>query len=96
MATRILEYGGPSQNDFPCVPAVNRVLAQSAMTASGTSAQSSAFDGSTSLVCIQSDEAVYVLFGTNPTATTNDYRIQAGGEQWFEVLPGSWKVAVRT
>jgi hypothetical protein len=49
------------------------------------------------MVCVQSDEAVYLAFGTNPTATTNGYRLQAGGEQFFTVDVGkSWKVAVRT
>ena len=49
------------------------------------------------MVLVQSDEAVYVAIGTNPTATVNDYRLQAGGEQYFSIIPGaSMKVAVRT
>ena len=98
MATRIIEFGGDDRSDdLPVVPSSQRITSQSAITATGTSAQSAAFDNATSLVCVQSDEAVYVLFGTNPTATTNDYRIQAGGEQFFTIPYGkSWKVAVRT
>jgi len=98
MATRIIEFGGgPINRNMPIVPASQRVTSQAAITATGTSAQSSAVDAATSVVLVQSDEAVYVLLGTNPTATTNDYRIAAGGEQYFDVPPGkSWKVAVRT
>jgi len=96
MATRIIEYGGRGMaSDFAVVPSNQRTASQAAITATGTSAQSSAFNTGTSIVCVQSDEAVYVLFGSNPTATTNDYRLQAGGEQFFAVSPG-WKVAVRT
>jgi hypothetical protein len=96
MATRIIEYGGMSRyREFPIVPATAKVTAQSAMTASGTSAASSAFNAATGLVCVQSDEAIKVAFGSAPTATDNDYKIQAGGEQFFDVLPG-WKVAIKT
>lgn len=99
MATRIIEYGGPGRlsNSFPVVPADQRVTAQTAMTATGTSAQSSAFNAATALVCVQSDEAIKVAFGTNPTATDDDYRIQAGAEQFFSIPHNvSWKVAIKT
>jgi hypothetical protein len=98
MATRIIEYQEVARRDpFPLVPEENKLTAQTAITATGTSAQSSAFAASTRIVCVQSDEAVYVAFGTNPTATANDYRLQAGGENFFAVARGqSWKVAVKT
>jgi hypothetical protein len=96
MATRIIEYGDKRRTDnFPVVPTTTRVTAQTPIVATGTSAQSSAFNAATNTVLIQSDEAVYVAFGANPTATTSDYRIQAGGEQFFDVAAGQ-KVAVRT
>jgi hypothetical protein len=96
MATRIIEYGGgPCNVGMQLVPVSQRVTAQSAMTATGTSAQSSAFAVATSIVCIQSDEAIKVSFGSSPTATDNDYKIVAGGEQFFDVRPG-WKVAIKT
>jgi hypothetical protein len=67
------------------------------LTANGTSQQSSTFNFGTGFVCVQSDEAVYVKFGTNPTATTSSYRLQAGGEQcWSMVGKANYKVAVRT
>jgi hypothetical protein len=98
MATRIIEYGGRARHgDYPVIPASQKLVAQAAITASATPASSSAFDARTSIVCVQSDEAVYISFGASPTATTNDYRIQAAGEQFFEVQPGqSWMVSVRT
>jgi hypothetical protein len=98
MATRIIEYGGRARHgDYPIVPATQKLTAQTPITATGTSAQSSAFGSDTNMVLVQSDEAVYVAVGSNPTATTSDYRLQAGGEQFFDAPPGqSWKVAVRT
>ena len=98
MATRIIEYGGQRGNTgFPVVPAGQKVTAQSALTANGTSQKSAAFNMATSIVCVQSDEAIKVAFGADPTATDNDYKIPAGGEQWFDVSPNaSWKVAIKT
>ncbi len=96
MATRIIEYGGDDRADsLPLVPAIQEVAEQTALTATGTSAQSAAFSGGTTIICVQSDEQVYVRLGSNPTATANSYRIPAGGEQFFSVRP-AWKVAVRT
>ena len=105
MATRILEYGGTgvAGKAFPIVPAGQFVAKQAAMTATGTSALSAAINAATSVVCVQSDEQIYVelsgVAGATPTATTDSYRIAAGGEQWFNITPamaGVAKVAIRT
>jgi hypothetical protein len=100
MATRIIEYCAPARGDgYPVVPAGRKVTAQTALTATGTSQQSAAFASNTRIVGVQSDEAVYVAFAANPTATTNDYRLQAGTEQFFDLFPyagQNWKVAIRT
>jgi hypothetical protein len=99
MATRILEFGGTGHlgPSFPVVPAGQRVTVQSAMTATSTSAQSAAVNAATSLVCVQSDEQIYVLVASNPTVTNDNYRIPAGGEQWFSLpLNSGWKVAIKT
>jgi len=99
MATRIIEYGniGNTGPAYPVVPSSHQIKAQAPITPSGTSAQSAAVDDNTRFVLIQADEAIYAALGSNPTATTSDYRIQAGGEQLFTVQRGqSWKVAVRT
>lgn len=95
MATRIIEYGELDPRFPTIVPSVNKVVAQSAMTATSSSAQSSAFNVGTAMVIVQSDEAIKVAFGSSPTATDNDYKIQANGEQAFIVTPG-WKVAIKT
>ena len=94
MPTRIHEYGGVDRNDgLPIVPM--NVRSQAAMTATGTSAQSAAIGLDCDFICVQSDEAIYVARGSNPTATTDNYRIQAGGEQFFDMVPG-YKIAIRT
>ncbi len=94
MATRIIEYGGKDRADsLPIVPPAIR--SQTAMTATGASAQSAATGLDCDMVCVQSDEAIYVAVGANPTATANDYRIAAAGEQFFDIRPGD-KVAIRT
>ena len=96
MATRIIEYGGRGRADgFPVIPADLKVVEQTPITATTTSAQSAAFNAATSLVCIDSDEDVYVTFGTNPTATTSSRKVYAKMPADFSVQPGM-KVAVRT
>lgn len=72
MATRIIEYGGTGRlgPEYSVVPNDQYITSRSPLTATGTSQQSAAFDAGTSLVLVQSDEAVYVLIGSNPTATT--------------------------
>ena len=97
MATRIIEYGGADRNDgLPVIPSRQFITAQTPLTATATSAQSAAFNLGTTLVCVQSDEQIYVRVGTaNPTATTSNYRIAAGGEAYFSVNGGD-RVALRT
>jgi hypothetical protein len=105
MATRILEFGGSGilGPAYPVVPAGQFVTKQPAMTATGTSARSAAVSAATALVLVQSDEQIYVeidpLNAATPTATTDSYRIAAGGEQYFSINPsmaGIAKVAIRT
>lgn len=99
MATRIIEYGNVPNTGaaYPVVPADHQIGSQSAMTASASSAQSSALNSETRVVLVQSDEAIKVALNANPTATDNDYKIVAGGEQYFAVQRGAnWKVAIKT
>lgn len=98
MATRIIEYGGRArQGDFPVVPAEQKLVEQTPITPTTTSAQSAAFGVDTQIVCIDPDEDVYVNFGTNPTAATTSRKVYAKQQMDFAVPPGlSWKVAVRT
>jgi uncharacterized protein YcgI (DUF1989 family) len=97
MATRIIEYGGLVANKPTVVPAERHIITQAAMTAGASPTSSSAFADETTLVLVQSDEAIYVRMGTAPTATTDNYRIPAAGEQFFSVPRGAaWKVSIRT
>lgn len=99
MATRIIEYGGPGilGNHYPVIPADMKVTEQTAMTATGTSAQSAAVANATGFVIVDTDEQIYVALGTSPTATANSLRIGAGSRAEFSVPPGlSWKVAIKT
>jgi len=102
MATRIIEFGGHGLlgDDFPVVPWDQLVTEQSAMTATGSSQQSAALNAATSLVLVQSDEAINAKYDpqapTNPVATANSYKIAAGGEQFFSVKPGiGAKIAIK-
>lgn len=70
-------------------------LAIQKVTASGTSGQSSAFNAETRFVRIHTDAIVSIKFGSNPTATTSDLRLQADATEYFGVTPGH-KVAVIT
>lgn len=99
MATRIIEYGGTGilGRAFPVIPAAQFVTKQSAMTATGSSAQSAAFNAATVLVHVISNEAISLEMGTNPTATDDSEKLIATGDQFFSVPQGlSWKVAIKT
>ncbi len=68
---------------------------QLAVAIGGGSLQSAAFADSTAFVGLTTDAICSVVFGTNPTATTNGWRMGAGATQFFAVSPGSaMKVAV--
>ena len=96
MAVRIIEMSvkqvGSSWLGLPSTP-FNAV--QTAITPSGTSAQSAAFGSTTNVVRVEADEDVHVDIGADPTATVNHPKIKAGGSFDAQVSPGH-KVAVRT
>lgn len=62
--------GGP---DIWAEPA----LVEQAVSISGTSAQSAAFNAQTKFITITSDSAFCYLVSTNPTATTSSFRVAA-------------------
>lgn len=94
MATRIIEYGGTTRTDgMQSVPLSINI--QAALTATGTSQQSPATSPGTNMICVQSDETIHVARGSNPTATTDNYKIKAGNEQFFDNTPGH-KIAIIT
>jgi len=97
MAVRIHEYDRarvehPSYGfTRPGAPTVS----QTPITATSTSAQSSAFVATTRIVTVDSDEDVHVVTGATPTATTSHPKVKAGVAVDLWVEPGH-KLAVRT
>lgn len=69
-------------------------LAEQAITITGASAQSAAFNASTRFVMLHTDTACYLSWGTNPTATTN--QLMAADETRFYSVNPSIKVAVKS
>ena len=92
MATRIIECSTRT-GGLPIYPPVLRE--QTAMTATGTSAQSAAFGAGTSIVIIDTDEAIHVRIGNDPTAATTSMKLAAATRAEFDVREGE-KVAIRT
>ena len=96
MPTRFLECAAPSSVELGLQIVPRVLLEQAAITATATAANSAAVSSANARsVCVQSDEQIYVRVGPNPLATTNSYRIAAGGEQYFECAVGDI-VSIRT
>lgn len=87
MGFRIMESGGTG--DGIHLRRAPFIATQNLTAATGTSAQSSAFNAGTRIVTIQSDEACYILFGANPTAVTaTGFKVGAGETHDMVVTPG--------
>lgn len=86
----VTEFAYPAR--FTGVAAQPYVATQ-AVTISGVSAQSVAFNANTSLVRIHTDAICSVVFGVAPTATTAEARLGVGQTEYFSIVPGQ-KVAV--
>lgn len=90
MAIRVFEFARLPDGDKLIRPSGLR--SQSPGTVGASSAQSAAFVSDTRYVTVQTDEACYVVFGGNPTATTSGFKLAAGQDYDFAVEPGA-KVA---
>jgi hypothetical protein len=94
MATTLTEITGTGSQAFgkyanlPLIDAAAPNIPAQMTLASAT--PSAAFGGSTYMVQIDSDVAVRVEFGANPTGTGVKYFVPAGDTREFGVLPG-WK-----
>lgn len=86
MAIRIFEMGSRTNGAQPIRPVP--FLAEQSKAVSGTSAQSDAFAAGTKMVTLQADAACHVVFGSNPTATTTDFKMNADQTYDFEVQKG--------
>jgi hypothetical protein len=75
--------------------AQNPPVAEQTVAMSGTSAQSNAFSGKTTVIRVHTDAVCSILIGTNPTATAAKMRLAADQTEYFGVLPGD-KIAVIT
>jgi hypothetical protein len=76
------------------VPVAGSVVANQTRTVSGTSAQSSAFNGRTRFVRLNSDTTCFVTFAASPTATNVMIRLVADQTEYFAVLPGDKLAAI--
>jgi hypothetical protein len=70
-------------------------VAAQTRSASGSTAQSSAFNVATRFVRVHTDAIISYKFGANPTAATTDPRMAADTTEYFAVNPGD-KLAVIT
>lgn len=76
------------------IAAVNSGTVDQTPVTFSTSTQSAAFNAATVLVRIHTDAICSIAFGTNPTATTSNFRMAADQVEYFSVPVGqSYKVA---
>jgi hypothetical protein len=84
-------------NNRDIAVAMEPSVAEQALTVSGSSSQSAAFNAQTSYVMVHAQEAACLAWGTNPTATTSKQRIGANETRFVGVPMGkSFKVAAIT
>jgi hypothetical protein len=96
MALFVTEYASLASDTFSTgiAAALEPALAEQAITISGTSAASAAFNTRTCFVMLHAQEAVCLKWGTAPTAVTTAQRMAAGETRFVGVPPGqSYKVA---
>lgn len=68
---------------------------QTPISTAGASVQSAAFNTNTKLIRVHNDSTnpCCIVFGSNPTATTNNKRLAPNQTEYFGVIPGQ-KLAV--
>ena len=82
-------YGGGAFQAI--VPGTSQTVAYT-----GTAAQSSAFQLTTTLIRVIASTDCYLRFGSNPTATTSDMLLLANIPEYFGVTPGEKVSAIRS
>lgn len=96
MALFLTEYSSLANDTYSVQIAAGKEpsIAEQAITVSGSTTQSAAFNNLTSFVMVHAQEAVCLAWGTNPTATTVKQRMAAGETRFVGIPPGkSFKVA---
>lgn len=71
------------------MPVAKQMPVASQKLAFSSSAQSATLNPLTTLVRLQPDGVCSVVFGSNPTASTNDMRMNLGQTEYFAVQPNS-------
>jgi hypothetical protein len=93
----VTEFSDTMRQGGPIMVAMEPENASQTVAIGAGSVQSSAFANNTQLIRLETDAVCSVKFGTNPTATATNRRLQAGDVEYFGVpLGGSYKVAVIT
>lgn len=93
---RITEFDKTATNDIPTslqMAQYPAVAVQAALTPSGASQQSAAFNANTTYACISTDIAVTFDVGPNPTAVAASELLSANESRYIGVRPGD-KIAV--
>ncbi len=84
----IWEFSETMVRDGTQIPKAPGILQQTPVPISQVSAQSAKFQPATSFVLITADQTCSINIGTNPTATTNHFRMGQAQPLPFGVNPG--------
>ena len=82
-----LGYVGGGLGQLAQAP-VEPAIADQSITITGASAQSSAFNASTTLIRVHTDATCSIKIGINPTAVTTAHRMAANETDYYAVIPG--------
>lgn len=94
--TEFSDMGQTVRGSAP-IAAINSTTTDQTPVTYTTSTQSAAFASTTVMVRLHTDSICSIAFGTNPTATTNNFRMAADQVEYFAIPPGqSYKVAAIT
>lgn len=81
-------------NDIGGVPQIAKLPGVDQVVTFTTSTQSTGFAYNTRFVRVLSDTDCHIAYGSNPTATTSNLRVEAGSVEYFGVSPGDKIAAV--
>jgi len=92
----ITEYSNTIKTAWSDIALEPAIVDQTPVTY-GATTQSAAFNNTTGIVRLHTDSICSINFGTNPTATTNNRRMNANTTEYFCVPVGAgYKVAAIT
>lgn len=91
--TEFADVVRPPNSASPPFGALQSLATDQAPITFSTSTQSAAFAATTRFIRIHTDSICSIAYGSNPTATTANFRMAAGQTEYFGVNPGD-KIAV--